>query len=582
MRIDRRTAIAGIAAVAAMPARATGTLPSRRPPAADRRFTSPVVEAEIARVKARIGDPEIAWLFENCYPNTLDTTVRMGVVGGKPDAFVITGDIPCLWLRDSAAQLQPYLPLVRHDPLLATLFRGLIARHARSILIDPYANAFMENPQAATTLAWALTDQTTMTPGVAERKWEVDSLCYPVRLAHGYWRETRDRTPFDAMWTEAARATVRTFREQQRKDGPGPYRFQRVDKSPTETLMLDGLGAPTRKVGLIHSMFRPSDDACVYPFLIPVEPVRGDVAAPTRGAGGRDARRHRAGGGCHDARRRGGSGAHRLWADAAAPTDARSGPMRSTGSATPPSWTMPTCAVAVRPRLSRLRRSRRYAVAAHRGRGVERREPVVLPRPRGRGDRRPACRAGADLADVADRARMVRDRRHHDPRRAAHAEADACRHRLHARGVRSGRSRPIHPAVVRLGERHVRRTDRPPRRDASRPAGRARSDADHAADAARLHRHGRAGAVRPRPRHARRPARPTCSSAPAATATPIPAPACRSAWSSSGPTPMSSAGTRVRATTAATARSWASRTRICRGPGSATCSTSSSCPRRGR
>ncbi len=266
----RRDVLAGGVALAAMPSRIhAATLPSRRPAPGDRRFTSPAVEAEIARVKARIGDPEIAWLFENCFPNTLDTTVHMGSVEDKPDAFVITGDIPCLWLRDSAAQLQPYLPLVRRDPALALLFRGLIGRQARSILIDPYANAFMQDPAATTNLSWAKTDRTDMKPGVAERKWEVDSLCYPIRLAYGYWRETRDTTPFDATWAAAAHATVRTFREQQRKDGPGPYRFQREADNPIESLMLGGLGAPTRKVGLIHSGFRPSDDACVYPFLIP-------------------------------------------------------------------------------------------------------------------------------------------------------------------------------------------------------------------------------------------------------------------------------------------------------------------------
>ena len=269
MTIDRRTILAGIAATAALPARAATPFTSRRPPRAERRFTSAAVEAEIARVTALIGDPELAWMFGDCYPNTLDTTVRTGVVDGQPDSLVITGDIPCLWLRDSAAQLHPYLPLVRRDPALGLLFRGLIGRHARSILIDPYANAFMADPTAPTSLSWAKDDRTDMKPGVAERKWEVDSLCYPLRLAHGYWRETRDRAPFDATWAAAARAIVRTFREQQREDGPGPYRFQREDRSPTETLMLHGLGAPTRKVGLIHSMFRPSDDACVYPFLIP-------------------------------------------------------------------------------------------------------------------------------------------------------------------------------------------------------------------------------------------------------------------------------------------------------------------------
>ena len=267
--IDRRTLIATGAALAILPSGARATdLPSRRPALADRRFTSPAVEREIARISALIDDPELRWLFANCYPNTLDTTVKMGMVDGKPDAFVITGDIPCLWLRDSSAQLHPYLPLLRQDPKLRELFRGLIARQARSILIDPYANAFMEDPGTKTNLSWALEDETEMKPGVAERKWEVDSLCYPIRLASSYWHTTGDRTPFDASWAESARAIVRTFREQQRKLGSGPYHFRRAASQPTETLLW-GEGNPTRKVGLIHSGFRPSDDACLYPFLIP-------------------------------------------------------------------------------------------------------------------------------------------------------------------------------------------------------------------------------------------------------------------------------------------------------------------------
>jgi len=269
MRIDRRGFVAAAAAAAVTPVRAgRPDLTSRRPATADRRFTSAAVEREIARISVMIRDPELRWLFANCYPNTLDTTVKMGIFDGKPDAFVITGDIPCLWLRDSSAQLHPYLPLVREDAKLRELFRGLIARQARSILIDPYANAFMEDPGARTNLAWALHDETEMKPGVAERKWEVDSLCYPIRLASAYWRATGDKTPFDATWAASARAIVRTFREQQRKHGPGPYRFRRAAPQPSETLLW-GQGNPTRKVGLIHSGFRPSDDACLYPFLIP-------------------------------------------------------------------------------------------------------------------------------------------------------------------------------------------------------------------------------------------------------------------------------------------------------------------------
>ena len=272
MKIDRRHFVAGAAAFAAAPATAATRAPafaSKRPAPADRRFVSPAVERELAQVSRLIADPKLRWMFGNCYPNTLDTTVKMGVVDGRPDAFVITGDINALWLRDSSAQVTPYLHLVRADAKLGELFRGLIARQARSILIDPYANAFMEDPAAKTDLEWSLKDQTEMKPGVAERKWEIDSLCYPMRLAHGYWQATRDARPFDATWAQAARASVRTFREQQRKDGPGPYSFLRTSNRNTEMMPLEGWGNPMRPVGLIVSGFRPSDDACLYPFLIP-------------------------------------------------------------------------------------------------------------------------------------------------------------------------------------------------------------------------------------------------------------------------------------------------------------------------
>jgi meiotically up-regulated gene 157 (Mug157) protein len=242
---------------------------SHRPPPARRKFTSPVVEREIARVKALIGDPELAWLFENCYPNTLDTTVQLGTLHGKPDTFVVTGDIDAMWLRDSSAQVWPYLPLAAKDASLRRLFQGLIRRQALCIAIDPYANAFLPDPRGRTTLDWAQHDLTDMKPGVAERKWEIDSLCWPVRMAHGYWKATGDRTPFDDDWRAAMHKILATFREQQRKHGPGPYHFQRGSPVPTDTVPLGGYGNPARPVGLIHSMFRPSDDACIYPLFVP-------------------------------------------------------------------------------------------------------------------------------------------------------------------------------------------------------------------------------------------------------------------------------------------------------------------------
>jgi uncharacterized protein len=272
-RITRRDLMKGAAAAwaiaqaGAIPAFAA-ELPHARPPKADRHFTSAAVEALIPRIQHQIADPAIATIFENCFPNTLDTTVFFSTFEGKPDTYVITGDIDAMWLRDSSAQVWPYLPLAKQDPQLRQLLEGVIRRQARMILLDPYANAFMRDTSAAP-LKWAVNDQTEHHPGVAERKWEVDSLCYPIRLAHGYWRATGDTSPFDAMWTKSAWTILRTFREQQRKHGPGPYSFQRESPVPGESLAFGGFGNPAVPNGMIFSMFRPSDDACIYPFLVP-------------------------------------------------------------------------------------------------------------------------------------------------------------------------------------------------------------------------------------------------------------------------------------------------------------------------
>jgi len=241
---------------------------SKRPPLQLRHFTSIAVEQAIQRTTRLIADPQLAAIFQNCLPNTLDTTVTVGTFDGKPDTFVVTGDIDAMWLRDSSAQVMPYVALCKDDKPLATLIQGVIRRHARQILLDPYANAFMRNPTDAP-LSWSVQDKTDMRPGIGERKWEIDSLCHPIRLAHAYWRTTRDTSPFDDTWHQAAWQILRTFQQQQRKSDRGPYHFQRSSAIPTDTLMLSGYGNPVRPNGLICSMFRPSDDACTYPFFIP-------------------------------------------------------------------------------------------------------------------------------------------------------------------------------------------------------------------------------------------------------------------------------------------------------------------------
>ena len=250
-------------------AHAADTYPSQRPAPSDRKFRSKAVDAAIEATADKIADPQLAWLFSNCLPNTLDTTVEARVVSGKPETVVITGDIPAMWLRDSSAQVWPYLPFVKEDEPLARMIQGLVRRQARCIRLDPYANAFLADLAGSKRLDWSTADQTEMRPGVGERKWEVDSLCYPIRLAHGYWKQTNDTTPFDQDWFEAARLVVKTFRDQQRKTGNGPYKFERPSPHPTESLAEEGYGTPARPIGLIHSGFRPSDDACTFAFNIP-------------------------------------------------------------------------------------------------------------------------------------------------------------------------------------------------------------------------------------------------------------------------------------------------------------------------
>jgi hypothetical protein len=238
---------------------------SRRPALKERRFVSDAVESTINSVQKLIDDEELRWLFGNCLPNTLDTTVGTGERNGKPDTFVITGDIHAMWLRDSSAQVWPYVPLTRDDKKLQRLIAGVIHRQSYCITIDPYANAFNKNREGS---YWEK-DLTDMKKELHERKWEIDSLCYPIRLAYKYWKTTGDTSVFDAEWKQAMSLVVGTFREQQRKDSPGPYKFQRTTAVATDTVPLGGYGNPTSKIGLIHSMFRPSDDACIYPFLIP-------------------------------------------------------------------------------------------------------------------------------------------------------------------------------------------------------------------------------------------------------------------------------------------------------------------------
>ena len=242
---------------------------SNRPAPEDRLFTSQAVEAKIEAITRVLTNRKLAWMFANCYPNTIDTTVHFNAdpaQGDDDDTFVYTGDIHAMWLRDSGAQVYPYVALCKDDPELARMIRGVVLRQLKCINIDPYANAFNMGPTGGD---WQ-SDRTAMKPELHERKWEIDSPCYVIRLAYAYWKATGDDSLFlTDEWTAAVGNIVKTFREQQLKEGRGSYSFKRRTERQLDTRCNDGWGAPVKPVGLIVSAFRPSDDATTFSFLVP-------------------------------------------------------------------------------------------------------------------------------------------------------------------------------------------------------------------------------------------------------------------------------------------------------------------------
>ena len=239
---------------------------SQRPAEQDRLFRSEAVENKIIEVQELLSNPRLAWMFANCFPNTLDTTVHYRTnEDGSPDTFVYTGDIHAMWLRDSGAQVWPYVQLAEEDEELRRMIAGVITRQFKLINIDPYANAFNDGPTGG---EW-MSDITEMNPNVHERKWEIDSHCYPIRLAYEYWKKTGDTSVFGQDWLDAIRNILKTLKEQQRKDSLGPYSFMRKTERQLDTKCCGGYGNPVNPVGLIVSSFRPSDDATTFDFLVP-------------------------------------------------------------------------------------------------------------------------------------------------------------------------------------------------------------------------------------------------------------------------------------------------------------------------
>ena len=315
----------------------------RRPPPSNRTFASEAVDELVARIGSRMADRTLACLFSNTLPNTLDTTVLKAPRGnGESEAtFIVTGDIPAMWLRDATNQVLPYVRLAAQDRRLARMLFGLLRQQARLVLNDPYANAHSPPPRHEGSGAAASPNsaddtsspsprcdqqalaiangslpidgggrrQSGMRPGVFERKWELDSILAFLKLGrrlHETLRSsssarsgttgtsTSSATPatlspaapldaaFDATWLDAVALVLRTLRAQQRSTGEdaaspcGPaYSFRRGlggsgggGSNPLDTLV-GGVGRPAARTGMVRSAFRPSDDACAYPFHIP-------------------------------------------------------------------------------------------------------------------------------------------------------------------------------------------------------------------------------------------------------------------------------------------------------------------------
>lgn len=179
--------------------------------------------------------PELAPLVKQCFLNTMDTTVKRL---DDDSFFVITGDIPAMWLRDSAAQVKPYIKYAGKDRELCHIIKGIIRKQAEMVCIDPYANAFNESANGA-----GHKDDTKLNDSVWERKYEVDSLCAPVYLSWQFWKETGETDIFDEKYLEMLHNILEVFTAEQHHE-TSEYFFRRTDCVETDTLPMEGKGNP--------------------------------------------------------------------------------------------------------------------------------------------------------------------------------------------------------------------------------------------------------------------------------------------------------------------------------------------------
>lgn len=244
-------------------------------------------------------DPDLARIFENAFPNTLDTTVRWHVDGINTHApktklardrrkwegaqsFIVTGDINAEWLRDSTNQLAQYQALAKNSPELFNLILGAINTQAEFVIESPYCNAF-QPPSPSRLEPTHMGTEDAVHPvyepsTVFECKYELDSLAAFLSLGNQFYKSTGSTAFLTERWYLALDSLLAvldkqaqgTFDADSQRLLKNEYTFRRNTWTGTETLSLDGLGNPLASgTGLIRSAFRPSDDATIFGFFIP-------------------------------------------------------------------------------------------------------------------------------------------------------------------------------------------------------------------------------------------------------------------------------------------------------------------------
>ncbi len=219
-----------------------------------------LMRASVERFSARIKDAKLKEMFNKCFYNTLDTTVEYWDDGST---FVITGDIEAMWLRDSSAQVMQYLEFA-DDPDVRALIKGLIKRQLAYLQNDPYANAFCKAEKGNFD-----GDECEKHPHVWERKFELDSLCYPLWLAVKYYKNTGDIAVFNGEFYAALSVILHVFETEQKHNELSDYYHYRPTDPPELSVPNHGRGNECAPCGLVWSGYRPSDDACVHGYFIP-------------------------------------------------------------------------------------------------------------------------------------------------------------------------------------------------------------------------------------------------------------------------------------------------------------------------